>query len=258
MTGDIRILRQNDVDNGIVSASTSISSLPASNVKDADIQKIWRATASTAHLIVDVGSVLTLGCVAAITCNGTANDTFQVRASTSDATVTSSLSYDSGSVSGPNPVYGQFVHFLPSAVSYQYVRLDMTQTTPPEVGRLIAGPVWTPSRQMSLVTPPESTWRDPSRRTYSIGQNIYIDALAPQRGYRFTLRDLTDAEKLAEVDELNRLRAMQRDVLICIDDESSEIGRDTIWGLLEQMVRAERMAGATNSWNVDIEIYGRL
>lgn len=258
MTGDVRICRENDVDAGVVTASSAVSSLPASNVKSFDIHNVWRATANTAHLIVDIGSVLTLEVVAAIRSNARLADTFQVRASLNDSSVTNDLTYDSGALPGIDPIYSKFVHFLPSSVSYRYVRLDMTQSVAPEVGRLMSGQAWTPSRQMSLVEAPESLWRDPSRRTYSLGQNVFIDAFAAQRGYRFTLRGLTDDEKISEIDELNRLRAMQKDLLICIDDDSSNLGRDSYWGLLEQTVRAERMSGIQNSWNATIEIYERV
>lgn len=249
---------ENDVDAGVVTASTSVGSLPAVNVKDFDIQKVWRATSNTANLTVDVNTTLTLSVVAAINVNATTGDTFRVRSSVTDPTATSSLSYDSGSVGGVDPVYSKFVHFLPSAVSYRYLRLDMTQSTPPEVGRLMSGGDWTPSRHLSLVNPPESLWRDPSRRFYSIGQNVFIDSLAPQRGYRFTLNGLTDDEKVSQIDELNRVRGLRKDLLICIDDQSPNLGRDSIWGLFEQTVAAQRMAGLLNSWSAEIEIWERL
>jgi hypothetical protein len=259
MVGNLRICYENDVDAGSISASSSVSSLPAVHVKDFDIQKIWRASALSASLTVDIGSTLTLEVVAAINTNSTQSSTFQVRASVTDPAALSSLTYDSGPLGGVDPVYSNFIHFLPTQVSYRYLRMDITNTTNnPEVGRWMSGQAYAPSRHQSLISPPESIWRDPSRRTYSLGQNVFVDVLSPQRGYRFTLRGLTDAEKISNIDELNRLRSTNKDILICIDDQSANLGRDSIWGLLEQPARAERMPGSVNTWNVEIEIYERL
>src|SRR5690554_776694 len=96
MANPLRISRENDCDVGVITASSAFASLPAANLKDADIQRIWRATGSPAHLIVDIGRTLTLDVVSLHNTSLRSNDTVQVRASTSDPTVTSDLSYDSG------------------------------------------------------------------------------------------------------------------------------------------------------------------
>jgi hypothetical protein len=258
MAGDLIFCRENDVDAGAVSASNSVASLPASNVKDFDIQRVWRAASNSASLFVDTGRLLTLGVVAGINSNATLGDTFRVRASTTDAGVASNLSYDSGSLQGVDPVWGQFIHFPFPPVPYRYLRLDMTQQDPPEIGRLMAGEAWRSTRHMSLVTTPESLWRDPSRWSYSIGQNLFVDSLAPQRGYRFTVRGVSDDEKISQIDEMNRLRGRRKDLLVCIDAASSNLGRDSIWGMLEQTITARRIADIQGYWECDVEIYARL
>ena len=243
---------------GTVSASSAVGSLPASNVKDFDLARVWRATSNSASLFADVGGLLTLGVVAALSSNATLGDTFRVRASTTDATCVSNLSYDSGTLPGIDPVWGQFVHFVNPQVPYRYLRLDITQQEPVEVGRLVAGEAWRSDRHMSLVAPPESLWRDDSRWTYSIGKNLFVDSLPPQRGWRFTVRGVNDSDKIGQVDELNRLRGRRRDVLVCVDAASSNLGRDTIWGIFEQPITAQRLADIQGFWECGFEIYARL
>jgi hypothetical protein len=259
MAKTLRICRVNDADRGVISASSEVSSLPVTNLQDSDIQKLWRATASPAWVNDDIGQVATLGFAALINSNATPGDSVRVRASTSDPTVTGVLSYDSG-VQGVSidPIYNKIVHYLPTPVSYRYIRIDVTQSGLPEAGRLVSGQAWAPSRHMSLVTPPETLWRDPSRRSYSLGQNIYVDAQKSQRGIRFVLRGLTDDEKQAEVDEINRAVGLRRDAFITTDVGSSNLGRDSYWGLLETTVQATRISDIQGYWEVIYELWERL
>jgi hypothetical protein len=255
----LRICRENDCNGAVLSASTSISTLPVSHLKDDDIQRLWRATATPAWIIADVGTTLTIGVVALFNSNGRSTDTFQVRTSITDATVLSNLTYNSGVVaSGIDPVFGSFIRFIEPAVSYRFLRIDQTQTDIPEAGRIMSGSVWIPSRNVSLVTPPESFTIDHSIQTYSRGMNLFVDLRPRQRGYRFVLRGITDAEKESEIDEINRLRGIGRDILVCFDKDSSNIGRDSIWGTLAEPIRATRMSDKQDLWIAEITILERL
>jgi hypothetical protein len=255
----LRICRENDADSGTVDASTEVVTLPVTNLQDFDIQRLWRSTATPAWIIVDVGAVSTLGVLALMNSNAVPGDTYQIRASTSDPTVLGSLSYDTGALGvSIDPIYNKIVHYLPTPVSYRYVRIDLTQVTLPEAGRIMCGEAWDPSRHISVVTPPDSLWRDPSRRSYSLGQNIYIDAQQSQRGIRFVLRGLTDNEKLTQVDEINRTIGMKRDALITTDITSTNLGRDSYWGMFEETVRASRMADVGSRWEATYELWERL
>lgn len=254
----LRICYGNDIERGSVSASSQISSLPASNVKDYDIQKIWRASANSADLLWDAGQVSVLGFVTAVNSNATLASSFQVRASLTDPTVVGSLSYNSNVLPGIDPVFGKFVHFPSSAISYRYGRLTITQSEPPEVGRLEAGIAWQPSRHMSLVDPPEALAEDPSRQSLSIGQNVFVDELEPKRGYRFIVRGITDAERFSQVDEINRLRGRRKDILVCVDDVSPNLGRDAYWGLLHQNIAARRIPDLPGFWEITLEQWERL
>jgi hypothetical protein len=261
MTNPVRICRQNDSDDpAIVSASSAFSSLPSGNVKDDDIQKVWRATTTTAHLTIDTGISSTLGVAALINTSLRLTDATRVRASLIDSSVLTSLTYDSGDMeSGVDPKWRKFVHFPPIDTPYRYVRFDFTQVDLPQVGRAVVGPVWAPTRDMSFGW--ERLWRDLSVRERSLGGNEFVDIRPRQRGYRFRIIGLTEEEAEDQVDELNRLRGIGRDVLICRNKDSNNLGRDTIWGLMEEPARAVhsfKSGSGGQFYEVNFEVYERV
>ena len=255
MVNPLRISYENDCNGAILSASSSFGSLPVAHLKDFDIQKIWRATESPAWIIADIGRVLTLDEVSIINCNWGLSDTARVRASITDPTVVSSLTYDSGDFpAAVDPLWGKFIHFLPSSVSYQYLRVDITTAeTYPEAGRLQSGQVWDPTRNMEYGW--EKLSRDFSTKTRSLGGNEFVDVKPRQRGFRFTIPGLTEDEVQTHVDTLNRVRGIGIDILVCRDVNSSNLGRDTIWGLMEDTVRQRQTH--LNSYEIELEVWDR-
>lgn len=231
----LRIAGVNLADTGTVSASSAVSSLPVSNVQEEDIQQVWRATASGAQwLLVDLGASNTIGVVALINTNLGPTDVVRIRASVSDASATTGDAYDSGSIAAEvDTNYGMLIHFLSLEPSARYVRVDVDQSSVPEVGRLVVGRVWTPSRHFSFGWEP--LWRDWSRKTYSLGQNEWIDERPKQRGFRFRLFGLTSDEADDEVEMLNRLNGISHDVLVCRDKDADNLGKVTVWGTMESM-----------------------
>lgn len=232
----LRIASVNLVDTGTVSASSAVATLPPSNVQEEDIQSIWRATSTAAQwLLVDLGATSTIGVVALINTSLGMADAVRVRVSTSDVTGAAGDAYDSGSFAASvDSTYAMLVHFIEVAVSGRYVRVDLGQSSVPEVGRWFVGRTWTPSRHFSFGWEP--VWRDWSRKTYSLGQNEFIDERGRQRGFRFRLFGLTATEADDEVEMLNRLNGTSRDVLVCRDKEASNLGKVTVWGTMEDMV----------------------
>ena len=71
MTNPLRIAYINHADFASISGSTSVTSLPLSNLKTDDIQELWRSAAvsATQAIIADLGQQQTIGCVALINSN---------------------------------------------------------------------------------------------------------------------------------------------------------------------------------------------
>ena len=186
--------------------------------------------------------------------------TFHVRISTSDPTGLDEDAYSAEDILAiPSPVYNTFVHFIEPQVVGRYVRITHNDpTTPPEAGRLVIGEIWAPTRDMRYGFEP--LWRDHSIRTRSLGGNEFIDVRPRQRGYRFTILGLTELEAQEQVDRLNRLRGVGRDILICRNRDSDDLGRDTIWGLLEQPVTQRKVEGrgAEGMYEIEVEVWSRI
>lgn len=231
MSIPLRIAWINLADSATVTASSSVSTLPVGNLASEDIQEVWRATSTTAYLIVDLGSSTSVGIVALIGSNAGLVDAAQVRVSTSDNTGAAGDAYNSGTIAtAVDTVFGMFVHPIEPAVSGRYVRIDLTQSSAPEAGRLVVARTWTPSTNFSLVRSWEPLWNDLSRRSFSLSGNPFFDRLPRQRGLRFVLRGLTETEAEDEIHEINRLNGASRDILVCRDVDSANLGKDTFWG----------------------------
>ena len=135
------------------------------------------------------------------------------------------------------------------------MRIDLTQASPlPEAGRLFIGRLWSPTSNMQYGWRPMS--RDASRRTRSVGQATFIDEKERERGYRFRMAGLTTAEGYDELEEINRLNGTKRDILVIRDRDSADLGRDTIWGLLENVV--EYAQNEPLHFDADFEVWERL
>lgn len=256
MANPLRIGYLNRADDpGVVTASTAETLLPAANLQDPDPRILWRSTASPASIFVDMGSSLAVHCVAIMRCNLDAASTFRVRVSVADPTAATNVHDSTALASGLDPNYPTLVYAIDSAATGRYVRIDLTQASPlPEAGRLFVGRLWSPSSNMQFGWRPVS--RDPSVRTRSAGQAIFIDAKTRERGYRFRLAGLTEDEGFDELEEINRLNGSKHDLLVIRDKDSSDLGRDTIWGLLEDVIEYEQ--GSPLRFDADLEVWERL
>ena len=171
----LRIAGLNVADAGILTASSSVVNLPPDRMQVEDINDVWRATTPAAWVLCDLGAATDICVMAMINSNATASaDSFQVRISNSDPSGAAGEVYDSGVVlSNTDAVYRRIVHFIEPVAVGRYLRVDLNQAENPEAGRFVAGRTWNPSRNFSFGW--ESTWRDWSRRSRSLGQTLFID-----------------------------------------------------------------------------------
>lgn len=239
----------------IGTSATPLLTLPASNLKDDDIRMLWRSTSTSGDsLIVDLGSAVEIGAVSLINTNLRSTDTVQIKVSNSDPTGQTGEIYNSGvNASSVDPFYAKLVHFIEPAVIGRYVRISMITASAPQAGRLVICPIWIPSRNWTYGL--EKLARDFSIRTRSESGNEYVDIRDRQRGVRLTVRGLTEVELNTEVDVMHLIRGVGRDILLCLNKDSDNLGRDTFWGLLEVPFR-QRLE-ALNFWVLDIEIWDR-
>lgn len=255
----LRIARQNLIDTAVVTASTSVASLPASNLQTEDIREVWRAGGASASILADLGSTVELGITALMGTNLALLDTQQVRVSSVDATGAAGDVYDSGVVAAAaDPVYGMLVHPIEPAVSGRYLRIDLAASETIEAGRWMAGPVFSPSRHFSLGWEP--LWDDPSRHIESLGQATLIDAKLSRRGFDFSLRGLTETEA-DEIAEINRVNGRKIDVLVCRDITATNLGKVSIWGIMARPIaypQTNKTGAGDAFYEASFEVWERL
>lgn len=260
MANPLRLLASvNHADTALITTAAT-PSLPAANLQTDDIQEIWRGfSPGGSAIIVDLGAVSEIGVIALINTNLRPSDSVNIAISNTDPAGSAGEVYVAGlHPAAVDPVWRKYVHFIEPNVLGRYIRISITISQgPATAGRLVVAPTWAPSRNMSFEF--EKIPRDRSTITYSLGGNAFVDSRQSQRGWRFTIRGLTETESDEQVGELNRLRGTKRDVLVCRNKDSDNLGRDTIWGLMEEPAQ-QRVIRDTNPplYEVQFTVYDRL
>ena len=235
MAYEVAIGWDNRIDTAMLTADTGPNQLTIARLKTSDVREVWQAHTSSPALKADFGSQITWGGTALIRSNAIPGDMVRIRLSTEDPLGTAGDAYDSGDIpAGVDPVFGVLAHFPLNATVGRYLRIDLEQAELPEAGRWFAGPVWYPSVSFAYGWRP--LWRDPSRRSESLGQTIHIDRRLRPRGFGFSLRGITEAEADDQVHEINRVSGTSQDILVCRNLQASNLGKVTLWGMLEQVV----------------------
>jgi len=218
-----------------LTATSQAAGLPVDNLADERVSKVWRsATTSDATVVLDALQPRSLQLIGLFGCNATAAATFRVRVSDSDPTGAAGEIYDSGVLPAGlvDPVYKSFIHVLPSSVVGQHVRLDISDAslTYIEAGRWFVGPYWRPAIGVQFGL--RRGYADPSVLDTTLGGQIFIDRKPKARRFTFTFDFVTEAEMLTGLAEIDRLASGTEDVLLVLDPASTNLGRDSIWGLL--------------------------
>lgn len=226
---------QNRADTGTLTTTSQANGLPVDNLKNEHVAKVWRTQTSTttASVIVDALSSLSVQLIGLIGSNLTAAATFRIRMSDSDPTGATGELYDQSVSAGEvDPVYRSFIHVMASAVTGRYTRIDITDASLDyiEAGRLFVGPYWQPSIGVQFGI--RQGYADPSTLDTSLGGQVFIDRKTKARRWTFSLDFVTAAESNAGMAEMDRLRSGTEDVLMVLYTDSTNLGRDSIWGLL--------------------------
>jgi hypothetical protein len=222
-----------------ISATNALSSLPATNLAKPHLTRLWRTSAgiTTADIVADLGGIYTTGWTALANTNLSAAGTVRVRASASNPEVSSSLLYDSGTLSPAiDPAYRLFVHLFTGSVSVRYLRLTLTDAT---LSYLQAGRWWAGRVLQSPRSSYEYGWqalaRDLSVRSVSETGQVYVEQRGIQRGVRLTMPSLTETDRQSHAEILQRLTSVGDDVMIMRDPDASNLARETIIGPLEEL-----------------------
>lgn len=127
---------------------------------------------------------------------------------------------------------------LDDPVYAKIIRIEIRDTAAPshfEVGRVIAGKAWRPSRNMSRGW--SLTYKDPSKLSRSLGGQTYVDTLSKYRHIKFNLKYLTEDEIFENALELDRTKGSSGDVLIYTDTTASaqKLFKQTVYGRIAKI-----------------------
>jgi hypothetical protein len=216
----------------LLTASTNTLLLPASNLSVPHIARKWRGTDTvTDYFVCDLGAATSLDTVAVF---GITGKQIRVRVSSVDATGVAGDLYDSGVLS-VDQNYLASICLVPAAVSGRYVRVDLTTDagTYVEAGRLFIG-----SRTRfayNFVKGWHRVWTDRSTKSKTRGGQTQIFADNTFRSIDVTFDFLSQTDRDGFVEEIDRVNATKTDVLFITDPNSTNLARDSIWGLISAM-----------------------
>lgn len=250
----------NLADSGAWSVVSGGAALSIANLQDVHVQNRYRSTANLAALVCDLGSskpIDTLALFGTTMAAGTPGGTFdsivvtfdsivvtfdsptpsaggtaRVRVSTADATGAAGDAYDSVTPVAVDAKYNAYVVALASPVTGRYVRFDLSDASASyvEAGRAFIGLRtqftysfgygWQKGRvDRSLKTKTRGgqtqVWRDNAYRTVDV-----------------TFSWVTPAQRDSVVEAIDIANGASTDILFMIDPTSSNLARDSIWGLI--------------------------
>ena len=231
---------------------TIAGALPVTNLQNAQLGTVTRWTSLAGMGVeIDLGSAKAINLIAALSHNGTSAATWRIRGATSQANLTASPGYDSGTISmwpvtGKPSLTGYLssLKFLAAAQTFRWWRIDFTDAANPDgyldVGRVYVDAAFQPSRNLSY------GWRilpiDPSIKLETLGGQSFVTARPIKRMLSMRLPALTENEAMGKVLALQRALGIQRDALAIRDPDA------TTW-LQEQMIygRLQNLSGVTNT-----------
>lgn len=236
---------ENLADLGIIGASSAKPTLPASHLQSVHVAELWRSNSSSAWLMADLGTSKAVDLALLRGVNLTMASEVRVRIGDDPAFAT--WAYDSGTLSGQcDPKFGSLVHILAAAVTGRYVRIDFNDPALGyiQAGRMVVAEGWRPQINMSWGA--GRGYETLSRPSQSRSGQIYIDVGAKQRRWSMSF-DTLRPEELDVVELIDIRNGTDIDVFVCADEDSINLGRDSIWGLVKSPTDINRVAIDRNS-----------
>lgn len=225
--------------NGVITASSSATGTPTSNLQDDQPRNIWKSTSITSqYLVVDLGSVSTIQQIFLGYHNLTSSGTIRVRSADTEAGLTSAPDSDNtyeaytqlqGAVADLGDHFDRgFNHFfinLSSALTNQWVRLDFTDAGNPDgyfkAGRLIIGDPFQPAGGDGVNPIQQGSVRfgvrDRSPRQQTLDGSLYVTPKTKINYCSFRVQKLSESEMLDGYDEISRDMAGSGAVLVALE-----------------------------------------
>lgn len=229
-----------DQPDAVLTASHESPGLPAANLRDPDILRVWRSIGSTApQLRVDFGAanavrVLGLFGLARLDPSDTIRWRLGNSAGAGDV-------YDSTAIPcGRFPGYAQSVHCLEEALTARHLTVDLDAPSQAgrgsiDAGRLWAGDAWQGLRNWSFGATDDiddgSTQQTDAPKAPATSN--FIEPVAPGRVKTLTFEGISPAEKYV-VMEIKMYVGRKRQVVFVPNPDDPEIQREALLGLIRE------------------------
>lgn len=235
-------------DSAIITGSSTAGDLPITNLKTAPIGQTARfLTPSAVNIQANISGEINL--IAVLGHNGSATGTARVLAATTEAALDVAPDYDSGllPIRSNQPDYtgsnisgametNHFIHFLPSALDYQFWRVELSDPslTYLDVGRFYLSKAWQPETNMDYGC--QIGWVDPSTSSRTVSGRIVTMQRPKYRYVDFQLSFASEQEMYDNAFEIDRLRGTSKDVLFINDpDAMSMIQKRSVYGTMQSL-----------------------
>ncbi|MGE3932346.1 MAG: hypothetical protein AB7F67_03800 [Rhodospirillaceae bacterium] len=249
-----------DPDDGataVITADSEESYSEAVNLADPVVGRKWRTVTGTvaATLIADLGAQVSVQAVALVATNLTAAATRRIRLSTADATGAAGDALDTGTgLAGIDTRWGLLGYIAAAAATGRYLRLDLSDVSGAisslEAGRLVAGPLTFPEH--GFVFPFRRGRQGQVRSGRASGG---AQSVAPKWSGRVWTANMvpTAAEANGWVQELHARNFEHTDVWLIRDVASTNLGRDSLFGLVTELRDIEEPDGGINLTSLTID-----
>lgn len=225
----------NLADAGTVSASSQISSLPASNLLQSDVETRWRSNTNSDFFVSDLLSRVSLDSIFVPGLTGGSNTTVRARVSSVDSSGLAGDLYDSNSDATANfdANYDAFAAMLSAPVSGRYVRIDISDPDAAfvEAGRIIV--CLRTSFTYNYGYGWQIQWEDRSTSAESRGGQDLTWIDSKRRHVTVEFKWVTTTQRYSVVEVIDRDNGVHKDVLLILDTASANLARDCIFGLIE-------------------------
>lgn len=243
-----------------VTASSQVSTLPATHLQHPHVSRVWRtgAAVTSAYILADLGASYAIGWTAVAGLNLSATGTVRVRLSTVDTTGAAGNAYDSGVISpgGVDPAYRLFAHLLPSSPTGRYLRLDFDDATLDyiEAGRWWAGTALRAARSHDYGL--RRVAQDLGARTVAETGQVWVEERGKRRGVQLEFNGLNQEEFEEHLEVLQRTHGLGDDMMVMLNDETTNVGRDTYIGTVESPL--DLSLPSFRRWSLGLTVYERL
>lgn len=221
----------------VVSATSAQILTPPSLLLDPHVSRHWRGSGGISDdIIVDLGSTQSIDTIYGMGSNLTASGSTRLRVSSVDSTGAAGDEYESGAIVGKvDPNYGYAPFLLPTPVSGRYVRMGFSDASLSaiELGRMFIGLRTQFTYNFDYGWSIQRVDRSTRTKTRSGQTQVFRDNA--YRTFDLPMNFVAPEDRYGLIEAMDIACGQNTDVLMISDPTSSNLGRDSIWGLVSDL-----------------------